>query len=248
MGLYELLSFVYQRKCNPKTSDFFYLGYAAICFAAMVCAYAIADTSKLYVIPSVLYMIVPIVKRIVAIISKRTGRSVVYNSLVLIVCGLAILATVAFGGLIKEGLYGSTEIFAYIVITLTCLMNICSMAFSQFNKTILLRIVHKTYAGEILLGLFLLVIAFSLVLMHNEESVHSFGDALWYCFAVITTIGFGDIAAVSTVGRILTVILGVYGIIVVSILTSIIVNFYSEVKDIDDDDDYEDATEWEEGE
>ena len=109
------------------------------------------------------------------------------------------------------------------------------MVFSQFNKEILLRIVSKTYAGEIVLGLFLLVVAFSLVLMHNEESVHTFGDAVWYCFAVVTTIGFGDIAAVTTVGRILTVILGLYGIVVVAILTSIIVNFYSEVKDKPDD-------------
>ena len=45
-----------------------------------------------------------------------------------------------------------------------------------------------------------------------------------------TTIGFGDITAVSILGRILSVILGIYGIIVVALITSIIVNFYSEVK------------------
>ena len=36
--------------------------------------------------------------------------------------------------------------------------------------------------------------------------------------------------AVSTIGRILSVILGVYGIIVVALITSIIVNFYGEMK------------------
>ena len=235
MGIYELLSFFCRRKTEPKKRDFFYLGYFALCFAAMVCAYAIPDTSGLYVLPPVLYLIVPIAKRIVAIATKRKKRSVIYNSLVLVVCALALLSTVALMGYIKEGQYGSTPIFACMIITMTCLTNICMMAFSQLNKEILLRIVHKTYAGEIILGLFLLVVAFSLVLLHNEESVKTFGDALWYCFAVVSTIGFGDIAAVSMVGRILTVILGVYGIIVVSILTSIIVNFYSEVKDTKDD-------------
>ncbi len=36
--------------------------------------------------------------------------------------------------------------------------------------------------------------------------------------------------AASTIGRILSVILGIYGIIVVALITSIIVNFYGEMK------------------
>ena len=46
----------------------------------------------------------------------------------------------------------------------------------------------------------------------------------------MTTIGFGDMTATSAIGRILTVIMGVYGIIVVALITSIIVNFYGEMK------------------
>ena len=46
----------------------------------------------------------------------------------------------------------------------------------------------------------------------------------------MTTIGFGDITAVTVKGRVLSVILGMYGIIVVSLITSIIVNFYGEMK------------------
>ena len=45
---------------------------------------------------------------------------------------------------------------------------------------------------------------------------------------MVTTIGFGDFAAVTPLGRILTVILGMYGIVVVAVITSIIVNFYNE--------------------
>lgn len=36
-------------------------------------------------------------------------------------------------------------------------------------------------------------------------------------------------------GRFLSVILGIYGIIVVALITSVIVNFYNEVKDEPDD-------------
>ena len=45
--------------------------------------------------------------------------------------------------------------------------------------------------------------------------------------------------AVSTIGRILSVILGVYGIIVVALITSIIVNFYGEMKKIHPEEDTE---------
>ena len=54
----------------------------------------------------------------------------------------------------------------------------------------------------------------SVVLPVIEPGIGDFGDALWYCFAIVTTIGFGDISAVSVPGRILSVILGFYGIIV----------------------------------
>ena len=88
-------------------------------------------------------------------------------------------------------------------------------------------------AGQILSGLVILIIAFSFVLTNLEPGITSFQDALWYCFAIITTIGFGDVTATTIFGRVLSVILGIYGIIVVALITSIIVNFYTEVKNDD---------------
>jgi len=99
--------------------------------------------------------------------------------------------------------------------------------------------VQKTYAAEIIFGLLLLIASFSFVLMYTdtESFKGEYTNALWYCFAVVTTIGFGDMTAVSTIGRVLSVILGVYGIVVVALITSIIVNFYGEMKKSNSDDD-----------
>ena len=130
-------------------------------------------------------------------------------------------------------------------ICLQCLFHIIAMSFSQIKLNILMKIIRRTYALEILFGLGMLIISFSYVLQYfDRDTFHSFGDGLWYCFAVVTTIGFGDIAAGSLAGRILSVILGIYGIIVVSLITSIIINFYTEVKnDTDDTEETDDGME-----
>ena len=109
------------------------------------------------------------------------------------------------------------------------LFNIFTYVFSRVRLELLRKIARETYGAEILFGLVMLIITFSLVLKITENGM-SYRDALWYCFALVTTIGLGDISAVSDLGRIISVILGIYGIIVVALITSIIVNFYGEIK------------------
>ena len=111
---------------------------------------------------------------------------------------------------------------------------IAQIAFSRIKMDVLRKIVRKTYAAEILFGMLMLIVAFSIVLPQFESGIPSFEDALWYCFAIVTTIGFGDFTAVTLPGRIISVVLGLYGIIVVALITSIIVNFYNETKNTDD--------------
>ena len=105
-----------------------------------------------------------------------------------------------------------------------------AIVFSRISFSVLRKIVVKTHAAEIIFGLLLLIVTFALLLTFFEPNMGSFKDALWYCFAIVTTIGFGDLTAVTDFGRILSVILGAYGIIVVALITSIIVNFYGEMK------------------
>ena len=79
--------------------------------------------------------------------------------------------------------------------------------------------------------------------MMYEPEIETFSDGLWHSFATVTTIGFGDFKVVTAVGRILTAILGLYGIVVVAVITSIIVNFYNETVGKKDKTQFEDIEE-----
>lgn len=79
--------------------------------------------------------------------------------------------------------------------------------------------------------LIILIILCSVYFTVVEPNITSYVDSLWYSFSVITTIGFGDVSVVTTFGRILSVILGICGIVVVALVTSFIVNFYNEMKE-----------------
>ena len=109
------------------------------------------------------------------------------------------------------------------------------LSFSHVRLDLIAKIIRKTYASEVLIGLLFLIVAFALMMSSVDPGIPSFAEGLWYCFAIVTTIGFGDITATTLVGRILSVILGMYGIIVVALITSVIVNFYGEVRNEDDD-------------
>ena len=126
----------------------------------------------------------------------------------------------------------STSVILFsMMISLLAVLSIMREAFAKIQLRSLTKVIQKTFAGEILLGLFFLITAFSFVFMLMED-IH-YMNALWYCFSVITTIGFGDIVVASPICRILTVVLGIYGIIVVAVITSVIINFYNETKDRD---------------
>lgn len=164
------------------------------------------------------YALALAIGRVFAILEKRGVKRTILNILVIALLFLIFLpAYDAFG-------------IAAIVSVILAMKQILSLAFSRIKVSALKKIIRKTYAAEILFGMVLLIVAFSIVLPGLEPEIAGFTDGLWYCFAIVTTIGFGDITAMTMIGRLLSVILGLYGIIVVSLITSIIVNFYSEVK------------------
>ncbi|MBO0896044.1 MULTISPECIES: potassium channel family protein [Arthrobacter] len=94
---------------------------------------------------------------------------------------------------------------------------------------LLWNIVRVTSADYVFYGFLAVLAAAAFALPRVEAGIPTFGDALWYLFVSFTTIGFGDFSAVTTAGRLVTVAVSLYGILVVALLTGIIVGFYNEL-------------------
>ena len=187
-----------------------------------------------YRLLSSVYLSAIVANRICMIFEKKTVGATIYNIILAFLAFMLGLVILAAGG--AEFALPSMVLLLFIIIVV-CFVEVLAFAFSKIQLKGLLKIIRKTYVLEILYGLALLIISFSFYFMVMEDSITTFGDGLWYSFSVVTTIGFGDYIVKSTISRILTVILGIYGIIVVASITSVIVNFYNEVKTKDKDDD-----------
>ena len=77
-------------------------------------------------------------------------------------------------------------------------------------------------------GVFL-VACCALFCLLEPETFPSFGNAVWYAFQAITTIGFGDIVAHTTACHTITILIGLSSLVVVALITGTVVNYYNEM-------------------
>lgn len=59
-----------------------------------------------------------------------------------------------------------------------------------------------------------------------DSNIHTAGDALWWAFATITTIGYGDRFPVTTAGRIVAVLLVICGLSIFGTFTAFVASFF----------------------
>ena len=197
-------------------------GIGSLLFAACAGIFLLRNSDKACGLAAVLHAAALITDHIFSIVKNHKARNVAMRVIFILVILLSLTLIIISGriALLYILLVTVPRIFYYIA----------QIAFSRVKLDVLNKIVRKTYAAEILFGMLMLIVAFSIVLPQFEEGIPTFSDALWYCFAIVTTIGFGDFTAATIPGRAISIILGCYGIIVVALITSIIVNFYGETK------------------
>jgi hypothetical protein len=217
------LSFFFQalRKRNNSEPYIWQLIQTGIYLISVVLIMAVKSSDVSTPIITVMFAGMMITTRVLSIIREHTYRNIFFNSS----CIILIIVAMLWGSFL----------FVCLFMLAADLVHIVSLSFSGMDMKILLKVIRKTYAVDVVSGLILFIAAFSVVLPVLEEDIPTYKDALWYCFAVVTTIGFGDFSTATTLGRVISVILGVYGIVVVALVTSVVVNFYSEVKSLPDD-------------
>lgn len=89
-------------------------------------------------------------------------------------------------------------------------------------------VLRKTGAIKLFTSFLIFFILVALVLRLVEPNINTIFDSFWYCFIAFSTIGFGDIVATTVIGKIITVILSLYGILVTAMITGTIVSYYTE--------------------
>ena len=166
-----------------------------------------------------------ILSRIFKLIEKHSVRDIVFSVLVIV---FSIAIAIGFFQKVDRDFLGSVILLECLFIAVCTFIEASLLSLSQLKLDVFAKIIFKTFALEILFGLLALMATFSIILMYEEPTMTYYPNALWYCFTVVTTIGFGDFYATTLIGRLVTVILGIYGIVVVAVITSIIVNFYNE--------------------
>lgn len=181
-------------------------------------------------IVTIIFFLITLANRIISMIKYKKFRAIIINVILIICCAIIILILL----IVKEPYDDLIRVLLSISIILKALFHIIASSFQSIRLSVLQKVIRRTYASEILFGLLMLIVSFSLVLTHIETGFENYTDALWYCFSVVTTIGLGDYTTITPIGRILTIILALYGIVVVAVITSVFVNFYNEIKNEDE--------------
>ena len=61
--------------------------------------------------------------------------------------------------------------------------------------------------SKVLISFLIYLFLTALAIMLIDSEIHNYLDALWYCFSVISTIGFGNMIVTSIIAKVLTAIL-----------------------------------------
>lgn len=85
-------------------------------------------------------------------------------------------------------------------------------------RLVALKLSHSTRFRKILMGLVVAVVMLGLVIAPIEKNaagakILNEGDGLWFAITTVTGVGYGDMVPVTTLGRLVAVLLEVFGVV-----------------------------------
>lgn len=95
---------------------------------------------------------------------------------------------------------------------------------------ILWLVIKRSGALSVLLSFLAAFVICGILVQLFEPGIDSLGDALWFLWAVSTTVGLGDFTAVTLVGRVAAVTCSIFAIVTTALTTGVIVDFFNEVR------------------
>ena len=90
------------------------------------------------------------------------------------------------------------------------------------------KLLKRTGAYKIILAYLIVLCIGGIALNFIEPQINGLGEGFYFCFVASTTIGFGDVVPVTVLGKIITIIVTVCGILAVAVVPGVVVAYYTE--------------------
>jgi len=92
----------------------------------------------------------------------------------------------------------------------------------KYYLSLLLRAFNNKRLRAVLSLILFFIILFGFIFFITEPDVKSFSDGLWWALVTITTVGYGDITPLTSIGRLVASALMFLGLGLIASLTAVI--------------------------
>ena len=92
----------------------------------------------------------------------------------------------------------------------------------KYYLSLLLRVFNNKRLRTILSLILFFIVLFGFIFFTTEPDVKNFSDGLWWALVTITTVGYGDITPMTSIGRLVASALMFLGLGLIASLTAVI--------------------------
>tara|TARA_Y100000590_G_scaffold139942_1_gene160466 strand:- start:1676 stop:2074 length:399 start_codon:yes stop_codon:yes gene_type:complete len=92
----------------------------------------------------------------------------------------------------------------------------------KYYLSLLLRVFNNKRLRTVLSLILFFIVLFGFIFFITEPDVKSFSDGLWWALVTITTVGYGDITPMTSIGRLVASALMFLGLGLIASLTAVI--------------------------